>query len=184
MQDQEFRRIGARLHDEGLVAGNFGNLSVKGPEGFRIKRSGEYLEDPGPPVLVPFRGPVPARASREQAVHRAIYETTGHLAVVHAHPPHAVALSLAQQGPVVPRDSEGQLLCPEIPVVDGEPGSDELARNVAQALAGHNVAIARGHGTFAGGATLEEAYLHTAAAEHSCRVLILLTGLERGTLNR
>ena len=179
MQDQEFRRIGARLHDEGLVAGNFGNLSVRGPEGFHIKRSGEYLEDPGPPVLVPFRGPVPAQASREQAVHRAIYETTGHLAVVHAHPPHAVALSLVQQGPVVPRDSEWQLLCPEIPVVDGEPGSADLARNVAQALTGHRVAIARGHGTFAGGTTLEEAYLHTAAAEHSCRVLVLAWQLER-----
>ena len=181
MQDQEFHRIGARLHDEGLVAGNSGNISVKGPEGFRIKRSGKYLEDPGPPVLVPFQGPVPAHASREQAVHRAIYETTGHLAVVHAHPPHAVALSLVQQGPVVPRDCEGQLLCPEIPIVDGEPGSAELARNVAEALAGHTVAIARGHGTFAGGNTLEEAYLHTAAAEHSCRVLVLVRQMGAGS---
>ena len=178
MQDQEFRRVGARLHDEGLVAGNVGNISVKAPGGFRIKRSGDYLEDPGPAVLVPFRGPVPAGASREQAVHRAIYETTDHMAVVHAHPPHAVALSLAVKGPVVPGDSEGRLLCPEIPVVDGEPGSEELARNVAGALTGHTVAIAWGHGTFAGGRTLEEAYLHTAAAEHSCRVLVLLRQLE------
>ena len=184
MQDQEYRRIGARLHAEGLISGNFGNLSLKGPEGFQIKRSGEYLDDPGPAVLVPFRGRVPAGASREQAVHRAIYETTGHLAVVHAHPPHAVALSLAQQGPVIPRDSEGKLLCPEIPVVDGEPGSEELARNVAQVLERHGIAIARGHGTFAGGATLEEAYLRTAAAEHSCRVLILLHQMERGARNR
>jgi L-fuculose-phosphate aldolase len=179
MQDQEFHRIGARLHDEGLVAGNVGNISVKGPEGFRIKRSGKYLEDPGPLVLVPFQGLVPAHASREQAVHRAIYETTGHLAVVHAHPPHAVALSLVEKGPVVPRDSEGRLLCPEIPIVDGEPGSAELAGNVTDALAGHPVVIARGHGTFAGGKTLEEAYLHTAAAEHSCRILVLARQMER-----
>jgi L-fuculose-phosphate aldolase len=184
MQDQEFRRIGARLHEEGLVAGNSGNISVKGPDGFRIKRSGEYLEDPGPPVLVPFQGEIPALASREQAVHRAIYETTGHLAVVHAHPPHAVALSLLEKGPVVPRDSEGRLLCPEISIVDGEPGSAELAWNVAKALTGHTVAIARGHGTFAGGATLEEAYLHTAAAELSCRVLVLVRQLERGSQKR
>jgi L-fuculose-phosphate aldolase len=178
MQDQEFRRIGARLHDEGLVAGNVGNISVKVPGGFRIKRSGEYLEEPGPAVLVPFRGPVPAGASREQPVHRAIYGVTEHLAVVHAHPPHAVALSLAVKGPVIPADCEGKLLCPEIPVVDGEPGSEELARNVAEALTGHTVAIARGHGIFAGGRTLEEAYLHTAAAEHSCRILVLLRQME------
>jgi L-fuculose-phosphate aldolase len=174
MQDQEFRRIGARLHDEGLVAGNLGNLSVKAPGGFRITRSGAYLEDPGPVVLVAFRGPVPEGASREQAVHRAVYETTDHLAVVHAHPPHAVAFSLAVTGPVFPADCEGRLLCPEIPIVDGEPGSEELARNVAAALTGHTVVMARGHGTFAGGRTLEEAYLHTAAAEHSCRILVLL----------
>ncbi|MDD1653202.1 MAG: aldolase [Methanomicrobiales archaeon] len=179
MQDQEFRRIGARLHDEGLVAGNFGNLSIRGPEGFRIKRSGEYLEDPGPPVVVSFSGPVPPRASREQAVHRAIYGATGHLAVVHAHPPHAVALSLATKGPVIPRDCEGKILCPEIPVVDGEPGSAELAGNVAEALTTHTVVIARGHGTFAGGKSLEEAYLSTAAAENSCRILVLLRQIEK-----
>jgi L-fuculose-phosphate aldolase len=75
---------------------------------------------------------------------------------------------------VFPADCEGRLLCPEIPIVDGEPGSEELARNVAAALTGHTVVMARGHGTFAGGRTLEEAYLHTAAAEHSCRILVLL----------
>ena len=35
----------------------------------------------------------------------------------------------------------------------------------------HKLVIARGHGTFAGGATLDEAFQLTSLAEHACRVL-------------
>jgi L-fuculose-phosphate aldolase len=34
------------------------------------------------------------------------------------------------------------------------------------------IALARGHGAFAAGKTLEEACLVTSAAEHSCRILV------------
>ena len=35
---------------------------------------------------------------------------------------------------VVPEDSEGEMLCPKIPVVQGAPGSQEIADNVTRAL--------------------------------------------------
>jgi L-fuculose-phosphate aldolase len=74
---------------------------------------------------------------------------------------------------IIPEDSEGLMFCPEIPVVTGSPGSQEVADTVSSALMKGKLVIARGHGTFAAGKTLDEAYLLTSLAEHSCRVLAL-----------
>jgi L-fuculose-phosphate aldolase len=170
MHRQEFERIGKRLLTEGLVAGNFGNMSVRADDGFYITRTGSYLDDPGELVLVPQEGTAPSQASNEYRVHREVYRITRHKAIVHAHPPHAVACSLLFDE-IVPQDSEGEMLCPLIPIVQGRPGSEELAVNVAEALRLSHLAIARGHGTFAGGKTLDQAYLLTSLAEHSCKIL-------------
>jgi len=74
---------------------------------------------------------------------------------------------------IVPKDSEGEMFCPEIPVIQGAPGSQEIADAVVHVLSRSNLVIARGHGTFAAGKTLDEAYVYTSLAEHSCRVLSL-----------
>jgi len=170
MQDLGFERIGRRLFAEHLVGGNFGNISVRDDEGFYIKRTGSYLDDPGDPVFVPFSGEVPKTASSEYRVHLAVYKKTACRAIVHAHPPYAVAASLVT-GEIRPLDSEGLMFCPLIPVVAGEPGTQGLADAVAGALQHHKLVIARGHGTFAAGATLDEAFQLTSLAEHACRVI-------------
>jgi L-fuculose-phosphate aldolase len=177
----ELARIGRRILAEGLVSGNFGNASIRTEGGFLIKRSGAYLDDPGPLVQVPMEGAIPPGVSREALVHRAIYTLTPHVAILHTHPPHAVALSFGMDK-IVPVDSEGMLLCPGIPVVNGDPGSQILGDRVAHALLHGKVVIARGHGAFAAGRDLEGAYLVTAAAEHACRILVYrkLLGRERG----
>jgi L-fuculose-phosphate aldolase len=74
---------------------------------------------------------------------------------------------------IVAEDCEGEMFCPTIPVVRGAPGSTEIADAVANILLSSNLVIARGHGTFAAGKTLDEAYVYTSLAEHSCRVLAL-----------
>jgi L-fuculose-phosphate aldolase len=169
----EFERIGKRLFAEHLVGGNFGNISVRnGPAGFYIKRTGAYLDTATEPVLVPFEGNVPAEASSEYRVHREVYRKTPCLAIVHAHPPAAVALSLVRDE-IRPEDSEGIMFCPVIPVVSGAPGSQEIADTVSDALVSSKLVIARGHGTFAAGRTLDEAYLYTSLCEHACRVLAI-----------
>jgi L-fuculose-phosphate aldolase len=171
MYADEFERIGKRLFAEHLVGGNFGNISVKdGNEGFYIKRTGAYLDVATEPVYVPLSGEVPKEASSEYRVHREVYRLTRHTAIVHAHPPAAIAASLVLDE-IVSEDSEGQMLCPVIPVVIGAPGSQEIADNVAKALTRSKLVIVRGHGTFAAGTSLDEAYLLTSLAEHSCRIL-------------
>lgn len=173
MPDSDFERIGRRLFAEHLVGGNFGNISRRdGDRGFLIKRTGAYLDAPGEYVFVPFVGDVPKDASNEYRVHRAVYDRTAHLAIIHTHPPFAVAASLVMDS-VKPLDSEGEMFCPLIPVVNGAPGSQDLANKVADALAHSKLVIARGHGTFAAGATLDEAFLLTSLAEHACKVLAL-----------
>lgn len=173
MYSLEFQRIGKRLFAEHLVGGNFGNISIKkGNDGFFIKPTGAYLNVATELVFVPLEGDVPETASSEYRVHREVYRKTNHVALVHAHPPFAVAASLVMDK-IVPEDSEGELFCPEIPVIHGEPGSQEIADAVVNVLLRSNLVIARGHGTFAAGKTLDEAYVFTSLAEHSCRVLAL-----------
>jgi len=148
-------------------------MSVRTDGGFFISRHGAYPDRYHHPVFVRDGEPAPDISSSEHRVHRSIYGNTEHLAVVHAHPPHAVAISLTAGALIRPVDSEGITTCPEIPVVDGAPGSDMLAERVGDALRRVPVVVSRGHGTFAAGRTLDDAYLVTAATEHACRVLIL-----------
>nr|WP_319539227.1 aldolase [uncultured Methanospirillum sp.] len=169
----EIMRIGKRLVAEHLVGANFGNMSVRpDDDGFFITRTGSYLDDPGEPVYTPMSGEVPPTVSSEWRVHRAVFQNTRHRAIVHAHPPYAVTASLMLDE-VVPLDSEGKMFCPIIPIAHGEPGTQELAEDIAECLALAPLCIARGHGTFAAGKTLEEGYLFTSLGEHACRVLSL-----------
>ena len=178
MLDQEFERIGKRLFQEGLVGANFGNMSVRGEDGLYITRTGAYLDAREMPVFVPEGGDAPREASSEYRVHRAVYRETPHAAIVHAHPVHAVAASL-DADLIRPADSEGGMLCPTIPVVTGSPGTDEIAENVAAALRDGHIVIVRGHGTFAAGRTMDEAYIYTSIAEYACRILFLSGRLRR-----
>lgn len=170
MYSEDFKRVGQRLFSEGLVSGNFGNMSIRAGYGFYITSEGALLDEPGEPVYVTDGNPVPPDASSESLVHQMTYQETDHKAIVHAHPPFAIAASLAHDE-ISTVDSEGKMLCPKIGVVTGEPGSKELAANVARALAESRIVIAKGHGTFAAGTTLTEAYLITGAAEHACRII-------------
>ncbi|MDV0441529.1 aldolase [Methanorbis furvi] len=177
MNDQavfaDFTRIGKRLFTEHLVGGNFGNMSARTDDGYFITRTGSYLDaDPAQIVLMPLNGRVTPGASSEWRVHTAIYNAAGtHAAIVHAHPAHAVALSLLVEDEIFTIDSEGKMLAPTIAVVDGAPGTQELADAIAGALKSSNIVIARGHGTFAAGKDLDQAYLFTSLAEHCCKIL-------------
>jgi L-fuculose-phosphate aldolase len=184
MHNPDFERIGKRLFAEGLVSANFGNMSVReGEEGFIIKRTGAFLDLPGDPVFVLMEGDAPKEASSEFRVHRAVYKKCPHDAIVHAHPPYTVAISFVVDQ-VIPIDSEGEMFCPIIPVVKGRPGTEELAEQVARGLSHSPVVIARGHGTFAAGKTLHQAYVFTSLAEHSCRIIALMEQIDRKKKNK
>jgi len=109
-------------------------------------------------------------ASSELKVHRLIYQNTSAMAIIHTHSPFAVTLSLTRDE-IIPVDSEAQYFLHSIPVVRGGIGTEELGKNLAKALQKRRAAIARGHGVFAIGKMLEEAFVVASMVEHSCKVL-------------
>ncbi|MDR2109234.1 MAG: class II aldolase/adducin family protein [Coriobacteriales bacterium] len=126
-----------------------------------------------------------ARASRELPVHRAIYQaafsSSGEgrpLAIVHAHPLTAIALSLAAEQ-IQPLDSEGLYLLGEaVPVIAPKEtiASDEAAEMLASLMAkGIRCALIRGHGSFALASDLLAALQLTVALERSAKMRVLLS---------
>jgi L-fuculose-phosphate aldolase len=115
-----------------------------------------------------------AMASSEIVVHRAVYQRTAAQAILHTHPPHGVVLSLELEE-IIPIDSEGSYLLHRVPVVATEKtvGSGEMAEVISSALCEYKACMLRGHGLFATGHLLEEAYQWTSAFEASARILYL-----------
>jgi L-fuculose-phosphate aldolase len=179
----QFQSVGQGLFSQGLVSTQGGNLSVKLGERLVITHRGSALGSIQEGDLVETginrNNRVTPLASQELEVHRRIYKNTPALAVVHAHPPYAVALSFAAEE-IVPRDLEGRALLGKVPVLSAElADSDEgIAGGIARLVLEHRVVLVRGHGSFAASQLLEEAYYYTVVLEQSCRLLYLLKALQ------
>jgi len=164
----------------GINNSHSGNISVrsKNPDSVIITRSGSMLGNLTINDLVETSlkpNPVTDKtASRELVVHRSIYEMSSKTAVIHSHPPSAIALSLKYDC-VKPIDAEGGYYFPGgVKVIDVENAiaSAEVAEKVAPLLARENIVIVRGHGTFAACEDLERCFLYTTTLESASRVLI------------
>jgi L-fuculose-phosphate aldolase len=179
----QFQVVGQALFTQGLVSPQGGNLSVKLGERLVITHRGSALgyiqEGDLVETGINKNNRATPLASTELAVHRCIYNNTPALAVVHAHPPYAVALSFSEKE-IVPPDIEGRALLSRVPVLctETEGKAVELAHKIAKLLGEHRVVLVRGHGTFAASQLLEEAYYYTVVLEQSCRLLYLLKALQ------
>ncbi len=177
-----FRDIGRDIYLGGLASSHAGNMSVRMGDRILITRRGSMIGRLKPEDLIETGlyedDSNIMLASSELVVHRAIYQATSALAIVHAHPPHATALSMCEDA-IVPADSEGSYLLHRVPVVTSSRtiGSSEVADVVAPALKDHKVVMLRGHGSFAVGEMLEEAFMLTSSLEFSSRILYLVCGL-------
>ncbi|PLX43267.1 MAG: fuculose phosphate aldolase [Deltaproteobacteria bacterium] len=179
---EQFRDIGRDLYLGGLVSSHAGNMSVRMGDRILITRRGSMVGRLKPDDLIETGldadDAMVTLASSELIVHRAIYKATSALAIVHTHPPHATAISLSQDA-IVPVDSEGSYLLHKVPVVEAAKtiGSSEVAEVIPPALRDHKVAMLRGHGAFAVGELLEEAFMVTSSLEFSARILYLVRTL-------
>jgi L-fuculose-phosphate aldolase len=175
---QRFREIGRDLYVDRLISSHGGNLSVRFGDRVIIKRRGAMLGRLKPHDLVETglakNDSGVALASTELIVHRAIYQATPALAVAHAHPRTAVALSLSRDE-IVPIDNEGSYALKKVPVVAVEmaSGSREMADTIAAVLQEYKIVMLRGHGSFATGQTLDEAFQWTSALEESSQIILM-----------
>ncbi len=173
----DIARFGKKVTQAGLTSSRFGNISVLRGKDIFITRTGTMLDElyEDQIIDVDLSGPCikDKIASTEVCVHRSIYNKTSAKAIIHTHSPYSVALSLLEDE-IEPIDSEGKYFLGTMPVVDGGFGTDVLAENVSSALMAHNACIARGHGAFAVGKSLDEAYTIACMAEHSSQVRYLV----------
>jgi len=179
----QFQTVGRDLFTRGLVSSHSGNLSIRLGDRLIITRRGCKLgclqESDLIETGIDKNDRSTPLASIELAVHRAIYRETSALAIVHAHPPHAVALSLTETE-IVPTDAEGLSIVGRVPVLGWhmqvKPGG--LADVISQALKQCRIVLVHGHGSFAIGQLLEDAHSCSTILEESCRVICLLRSLQ------
>ncbi|HJX61693.1 MAG TPA: class II aldolase/adducin family protein [Dehalococcoidia bacterium] len=174
----QFRRVGRDLYATGLVSSHGGNMSVRRGEGLLITTHGSrlgHLTRADLTEVAPESSPA-AEPSVDLALHQAVYAAVPQArAVVHAHPRHAITLSLVSNE-IRPRDAEGRHYLGLVPVV---PGDGDIAADLAAALRQHKVAVVAAHGSYAWGEGLWQALQWTSILEESAQVLWLarvLTG--------
>ena len=174
---EQIREIGRDLYVQNMISSHGGNISLRIGDRLVIKRRGAQLGRLRPSDLIETSidkndsGVV--LASTELLVHRTIYKTTPALAVVHCHPRTAIAFSLSRDE-IVPIDNEASYLLKKVPVVTEEfaSGTPEMANKVAAALQQYKIIMLRGHGSFATGQTLEEAFHWSSTLEEACQIAL------------
>ncbi len=174
---EQFREIGRDLYAAGMISSHGGNLSIRLGDRLIIKRRGAMLGNLKPHDLIETgidkNDSGVALASTELLVHRAIYRSTPALAVCHCHPRTAIAFSLSRDE-IIPIDNEASYLLKKVPVIWEEfaSGTPEMANTVAAALQSYKIIMLRGHGSFAIGQTLDEAFHWSSTLEESCQIML------------
>ena len=174
---EQFKEIGRDLYDADMISSHGGNLSIRLGDRLIIKRRGAMLGRLKPHDLIETgiekNDSGVALASTELLVHRTIYMQTPALAVVHCHPRTAIAFSLSRDE-IVPVDNEASYLLKKVPVIWEEfaSGTPEMANKVAKALQSYKIIMLRGHGSFATGQTLDEAFHWSSTLEESCQIAL------------
>jgi L-fuculose-phosphate aldolase len=176
----EFQQVGRDLYAAGLVSSHGGNMSVRQGGGLIVTSHGSRLGHLAQADLVEVRpGLEPGvEPSMDLAIHQAIYAAVSEVeAVVHAHPRHAIAVSLVGNE-IRPQDLEGQHYLGVVPVV---PRGENVAQALTDALRQHKIVVVAGHGSYARGESLWQALQWTSVLEESAEVLWLLGALRQNT---
>jgi L-fuculose-phosphate aldolase len=181
---QEMVRVGRLLWERGYVAATDGNLSVRiGSERLLVTPSGvsKGFLSADELVTIDLDGePLPShrgrgqQASSEILMHLEAYRQRPDVnAVLHAHPPMAVAFSIAGV-------SLARCVIPEVVVALGAipttgyatPGTKEVPESIRQAVRDYDAVILAHHGSLTVGRTLWEAYLRLEKVEHTARITL------------
>jgi L-fuculose-phosphate aldolase len=172
-----FREIGRDLYTADMVSSHGGNLSMRLGDRIIIKRRGAMLGNLKQHDLIETglerNDSGVALASTELIVHRQIYKQTPALAICHCHPRTAIALSLSREE-IVPIDNEGSYLLKKVPIIWEEfaSGTPEMANKLANALKNYKIVMLRGHGSFATGQTLDEAFFWSSTLEEASQIIL------------
>lgn len=172
--------ICVRLHDRNMLAAADGNISYRvTDEEILITPSGvaKAFMEPEQMAVVNIKGEVlEGKPSSEMLMHLEVFRCCPTAkAVVHAHPPTAIAWSVARpELQKLPSNclSEVILAAGDIPFVPyARPGTEDMGKVLIPFLPTHQALILRNHGALCWGADLEEAYRGMERIEHSAQIL-------------
>jgi L-fuculose-phosphate aldolase len=184
---EEIRDACSHLHARGMLAAADGNVSVRiSDETIAITpaRVNKARLRRGSLARVALDGRIlKGRPSTERAMHLAVYRNCPEArAVVHAHPPTAIAWTLARpEMSELPTDALPELLLAagRVPIVPyARPGTEDMATALLPFLPAHRLLLLARHGALAWGESMEEAVNGIERVEHSA--LILKAALELG----
>ncbi len=172
---------GKRMYDRGLIASLDGNLSARiNQEYLLVTPSGVCKGElvPEKLVIIDMEGrptdPTMGQPSSELAMHLEIYQQRPDVqAIVHAHPPTAVALTLAGvslAGGILP---EVVATLGHIPTTEyGTPSSQRGAEVTRQIIRSHDALLLARHGAVAVGADLWDAFYKMETLEHLAKIVL------------
>jgi len=173
--------IGRLAYSRNYIVGADGNISVRLSDGtILITPAGAmkgFLE-PHHLAHIDMSGRVVdggPSASTERGIHLVVYEERPEMrAVVHAHPPHAVAMTNAGidlQAPFIPEIIVTIGGIPTAPF--GTPGTEELGESIRPIIKCSDTVVMTNHGSVTIGTNLLEAYKKLDMVEHTARILWL-----------
>lgn len=174
-------RIGKLSYDRNYIVGADGNISAKmqdgsilitptgAMKGFLEPHHVAHVDMQGRPL---GDGP---KASSEVGIHLVSYQERPDVqAICHAHPPHAVALTIAGidlQTPIIPEIIVTIGGIPTAPF--GTPGTPELPETIRDLVRCSDVMMMQNHGSVTLGTNLMDAYKKLDMLEHTAKILWL-----------
>ncbi len=179
---QQIVQIGQALYVRGLIVAGDGNISVRLPDGTLLITPANLCKG----MLVPddmvvidhdgqvLRSPNGHRQSTEQLLHLQVYRVRPEVqAVVHAHPPTAVAATLAGVDLDATLLPELLLTLGHVPTVPyALTGTRALAESITHVLSASDALLLSYHGALTVGNSLQRAFLRMEQVEHCARILL------------
>lgn len=191
---EEIVLAGKLLYERGLIVATDGNISARlDDEAILITPSGlcKGLMAPDQLIIIDIAGRkvgpgTPAsrnlKPSSETAMHLEVYKQRPDvMAVVHAHPPQAIALSIAGitlADCMLPEAIVFLGLTPTTPYAT--PSGEENARAIREVIRGHDALVLQRHGSLTVGSSPLNAFYRTETLEQIARITYLLNQLGGG----
>ena len=163
------------MQSNGLIVGTAGNVSIRVDDKVAISPSGVPYETMTPEDVVVFsmdgeRVDGILEPSSELPLHLSVYRETAAKAITHNHAPASTALGLVVDE-IPPSHYYSAMLGGIIRVAPyAEFGTDELARNVTDALKGRSGALMKNHGAITIGPTVKKAAGLLPILEYVCEI--------------
>jgi len=174
-------RIGELCYQKNFIVGADGNISARLSDGtLLITPAGAMKGFLQPHLLahIDMEGRViddGPSCSTETGIHLVSYKERPDIrAVIHTHPPHAVALTIAgidMQLPIIPEIIVTIGGIPTAPY--GTPGTDELPESIRSIVRCSDTLIMQNHGAVTVGPNLMDAFKKLDMVEHTARILWL-----------